>query len=130
MNVIRFNLPRDRLDAAPEEERTLFLLLGHFSNQVSLLGKWTAWCKADEAVSDIERKGQVAQAMMVLSLLAAKLNEGWELLQKQYFGSQISRHYARLIDAEGLDALKQLGRYFSADNAIRTCRHEYAFHYD
>jgi hypothetical protein len=62
--------------------------------------------------------------------LAAKLNEGWEMLQRQYFGSGLSRNYAPNLAQEAQEALKKLGRYFGAENVIRACRDQYAFHYD
>jgi len=130
MIAYRFNIDRKRLDSAPEEERTLFLMLGHFSNQSAVLGKWVAWCGPCEGLSELERKGRVAQSMMVMTLLAAKLNEGWELLQKQFFGSGVSKEYAAKLDEEAQGSLKELSRYFGRENAIRVCRDEYAFHYD
>ncbi len=129
MRVFRFNLPREKLDAVAEEERTLFLLLGHFSNQAAILGRWVCWCAKEAEVSEVERKGRFAQIIMTLTLFAAKLNEGWELLQKQYFASKLSKTYAPLLPNDATDALQELGKYFGADNAVRRCRNEYAFHY-
>jgi hypothetical protein len=37
MEIHRFIVPRDKLDAASEDERILFLLLGHFANQAATL---------------------------------------------------------------------------------------------
>lgn len=131
MIAYRFNIDRKRLDDAPEDERTLFLMLGHFANQSAILGKWAAWAgQGGEEPPELERKGRVAQSIMVLTLLAAKLNEGWELLQKQYFGSGVSKEYSPILEKGAHDALRELGRYFGRDNAIRACRDQYAFHYD
>ena len=130
MIAYRFCIERKLLDAAPENERALFLMLGHFSNQSAILGKWVAWCGPVDGLSELESKGRVAQAMMVITLLAAKLNEGWELLQKQFFGSGVSKEYAAKLEIGAQGALKELGRYFGKENVIRTCRDEYAFHYD
>jgi hypothetical protein len=130
MIAYQYKIDRKQLDGAPEEERTLFLMLGHFANQSAILGKWVNWVGPVEGQSGLERKGRAAQSILVLTLLAAKLNEGWELLQKQYFGAGVSKDYARKLDAEASDSLKELGRYFGQDNAIRTCRDQYAFHYD
>ena len=125
-----FKLDRKKLDAAPEAERTLFLMLGHLANQATILGKWVVWSQAKEGASDLERKGCAAQSVMALSLLSAKLNEGWGLLQKHYYGTGISKIYDPKLEAGARDALKELGRYFGNENAVRRCRDEYAFHYD
>jgi hypothetical protein len=130
MIAYHFKIDRKRLDDAPEDERTLFLMLGHFANQAAILGKWAAWANAGEVKSELEKKGRVAQSIMVMTLLAAKLNEGWELLQKQYFGAGVSKVYAPELEQGAEDAVKELGRYFGKNNAIRTCRDQYAFHYD
>lgn len=130
MIAYRFNIDRKKLDAAQEEERTLFLMLGHFANQCAILSKWVAWCGPRDGMPELEAKGRVAQSMMVLSLLAAKLNEGWELLQKQFFASKVSREYASKLEKDAQEALRDLGHYFGKDNAINTCRNEFAFHYD
>jgi hypothetical protein len=129
MQMYRWTLPRDKLDAMPEEERTLFLSLGHFLNQAAILGKWINWCSAADGASEVERRGASAQSMLVLSLFAAKLNEGWELLQKQYFASKLSKDYTGALEKGALDSLEKLKRYFSSDNILKTCRNEYAFHY-
>src|SRR5689334_15230451 len=80
MEIHQFAIARSRLDQVEPQERTAFLLLGHFMNQAAILSKWGAWCKPYEAANGIERDGRVAQSMLVLSSLAAKLNEGWELV--------------------------------------------------
>jgi hypothetical protein len=36
----RFNIDRKSLDGAPDQDRTFFLMLGHFANQSAILGKW------------------------------------------------------------------------------------------
>src|SRR5437870_4539196 len=109
MKAYRVTLARDKLDAVAEEERTLFLLLGHFINQAAILGKWVGWCSNGSPKAAMEKKGRTAQSIMTLSLFAAKLNEGWELLQQQYFGSKLSKEYSSLLDADALGALKNLG---------------------
>jgi hypothetical protein len=130
MKFYQFKIDRKRLDDALENERTLFLILGHFANQSAILGKCVAWCAPNEVGFELERKGRIAQSMLVLTLLAAKLNEGWELLHKQYFASGVSKEYAAKLAKDAREALDGLGRYFGKDNALHTCRNEYAMHYD
>lgn len=130
MDVFRFQLERETLDAVPAAERTLFLLLGHFANQAAILGKWANWCSHFENLSNVEYKGRVAQSLFVLTLLSGKLCEGWELLQSCFFGNALSKIYEPKLSDDARQGLQELKGYFGKDNLLRKVRNEYAFHYD
>jgi hypothetical protein len=73
----------------------------------------------------------VTQSLLVLSVFSAKLNEGWELVRKQYYGTGVNKMYASLLKAPARESLKELARYFNNGAAnLRRIRDEYAFHYD
>lgn len=130
MEIFRFTLGWDQLDKVPEDQRVLALMLGKLLNDICILGKLLNWVKIDEKEIDVERHGRAAQVFMLLTFLAGKLVEGWELLGAQYFKPRLSATYHPLLGKEGQQALDDLKAYFSKDNALRTARRQHAFHYD
>jgi hypothetical protein len=130
-------MDRSVLDKVPDEERTAFLMIGHFANQLAILSKWACCCDAKAETSKLgkeafalEQGGCYAQWLLVTSLLTGKLAEGWDLLQKEYFGRKLSRQYDADLHVEVAEALRSLKRYFSSSNLVRTARNRFAFHYD
>ncbi len=51
------------------------------------------------------------------------------MLQRDYFGSKLSRKYDNSLDQIGKTSLNDIKQYFGKSNLITTIRNEYAFHY-
>jgi hypothetical protein len=66
---------------------------------------------------------------MIAKLLAGKLHEGWQLMQKAYFGSKLSLELAPLLAESTRQELIDLKAYFSKPNLIYTVRNTFSFHY-
>jgi hypothetical protein len=67
---------------------------------------------------------------MLLRLLVGKLNEANILVDKSYFGTQLSRDYGPVLDQTSLAAIKSIRRYFaSSGNLVHRVRNAVAFHY-
>jgi hypothetical protein len=130
MEMFKFTLGWEQLDKVPEDERVLALMLGKLFNDISILGKLLLWVRVDENEIDIERHGRAAQMFMLLTFLAGKLVEGWELLGVQYFKTKLSATYHPWLGEAGQHTLDELKAYFSKDNVLRTTRRQHAFHYD
>ena len=113
----------------PENERVLFLLLGHLANELSVLKKVFYFCGHLEAEEKWQSRANKAQALVMARVLIGKLCEGWELLQRHFFRNGLSKIYEPLFGAEEQKALSNLKRYFGRDNLIRNVRNSFSFHY-
>ena len=131
MQMFRFDLDWSTLDATPEEERTLALMLGKLHNELNILGNLVASFSVKDDEIALEREGRAAQSFMFMTILAGRLHEGWNLLQKQYFRNSICKKYDLLIGNKSYLALGELKAYFSSGNrALNIVRNRYAFHFD
>lgn len=132
MTIYQVRFSKTELSKLPEDEQIFLLQLTHFLNEISMLHKCLVMSGNGLGTSnDIERQGQVALALFFLRLLAGKLKEGWEMLQKGYFGSKsrLSQYYESELPPIGRDSLKKLKQYFARENAINFIRDELSFHY-
>ena len=129
MKGFEINTPKSELDKMPEAERTLFLLLGHLANELSILKKLFFFCGHSEAEEKWRRRANNAQALVMARVLIGKLWEGWELLQRYFFGNTLSKIYQPLLEVEEQKALSNLKKYFGKDNLIKNVRNSFSFHY-
>jgi hypothetical protein len=124
-----FVLTRAHLDAIPEEERTLLVLLAHAANELSVLTKLFHFASVGTAEVPVLVEAKHAQALVLGRVLTGKLYECWNLLRTAFYGNQLSRVYVPLLDEEGRNAIAELGRYFGRANLIENVRNNFAFHY-
>jgi len=131
MKLLRFNIPKSKLDAIPENEQVFFIQLTHFLNELNILQKCVIISSNGMAsLNTVERRGQVSQAQFFIRTLAGKLNEGWKMLKKDFFNTHLSKKYEKVLSQVGKDSLSELKRYFSRKNNINLIRKKFAFHYD
>ena len=93
-----------KLRIVPEHERTLFVLLGHVVNEINVLNKTFYLATQFEEEPRWRVHAHISQSLVFARALVGKLNEGWELLQKGYFNSQLSREYDKHLDSHIGDA--------------------------
>lgn len=129
MRVYNAKIRKDALLGVPENERSFFLSLAHFANEINALQKLVLWSWDFSSQNPAVVKGQMALSFMLLKLLAGKLKEGNELLRMTFYGSSASRDYEPLLSKEAQEALSEIKRYFGRDNLIHQVRKKYAFHY-
>lgn len=130
IRIERIVLTKTHLAAIPEQERNLFVLLGHAANEINILSKLLHFASSSDPRTQLHAQAEQAQTNLIGSLLAGKVYELWNLLQAGYYKSEISRDYDPLLDGDTRAALEAMGRYFSRKNLIARVRNEYAFHYE
>lgn len=84
---------------------------------------------SDTKAEGLEKKAMVAQAMIVIRLYIGKVFEAWRMLERDYFGSQLSRSLDTTLDAEGRKSLQALKTYFGRKNLLSSIRNDFSFHY-
>lgn len=127
MKIEKITITRNQLNLLPEKERVFFVQLGHFANELSVLIKLLVF---SENKSDIEvvKKAYFMQESIVVRLSAGKLFEGWQLLQKNYFATKLSKKYDKILPINGQKVLSNLKKYFGTKNVIADIRNNFSFH--
>jgi hypothetical protein len=130
MTVYLTKLDKAVLDTILPDERSLFLSLAHLANEIRALQKLFLWSNNFTSNNDAETKGQTTLSLMIVKLLAGKLNEGHKLLKVGYFDLPIEFDYQVNISSEAKDAIANIRLYFNnRNNVIRNVRNRQAFHY-
>jgi hypothetical protein len=125
----RIELTGDQLASIPETERRMLILIAHAFNELNILSKIFHYAASAEATDPILLGAENAQALVLARVITGKIYECWQLLQKTFFGSALSKTYYPELDAATIASLDALKRYFNRDNAIAAMRNEFAFHY-
>jgi len=129
VRIHHVTLTRPQLDAIPETERRLLVLMAHASNELSILSKLFHFSARSSAKNPILMQAENAQALVLGRVLTGKIYECWNLLQSAFFGTALSKAYVPQFDEEASQALDEVKRYFGRGNLIETVRNKHAFHY-
>lgn len=113
----------------PEEERRLFLALAHVANEIKGFQKLLLWSSDFQEEDETLVKGRIALSLQLLRVLAGKLNEGYDVVQKHFLSNRASSRYRKILTREGEVALNKLKRYFGKKSLVNRLRNSYAFHY-
>lgn len=128
MDVYEVRITKKELQSLPDAERILVLQFGHVCNELSFLNKLLLMV-SDTKTEGLERKAMVAQAMIVIRLYIGKVFEAWRMLERDYFGSQLSRSLDTKLSPEGKSSLDALKVYFGKKNLLSSIRNDFSFHY-
>ena len=128
MDVYEIKITKAQLQSLPEAERVLVLQFGHVCNELSFLNKLLLMV-SDTKTDSLEKKAMVAQAMIVIRLYIGKVFEAWRMLERDYFGSQLSKSLEATLDAEGKNSLQAIKTYFGKKNLLSSIRNNFSFHY-
>jgi len=123
-------IPKEKLGLIPANERSLFILLGHLHNDITILMKLLESIIETKTSIQVEKEGNLTQRLLILKTMIGKLNEGWELIKKGFYGSKISFEYEPLLSEKEKKVLNSLKKYFSKKNIVNNIRNSFAFHYD
>jgi hypothetical protein len=131
MTVFRAKLKKEKLLEIPEIERNLFISLAHLQNEIRFSLYGVVWTHDFSSENEAIVQSQIAFNFFYLRILAGKLHEGWQLLQKHFFSNQtLSIEFNSNGSEEARNALKELKKYFSKKNAISEIRNNLSFHYN
>jgi hypothetical protein len=130
MQLHHFQLTRKQLDAIPEAERTLIVLLAHAANELSVLAKLLHFSSISLGDHSLLVEARNAQFLTLSRLLAGRIYECWKLLQSAFFQTRLSKSYEPKFDEQARDALEALKKYFGRTNLIENVRNKFAFHYE
>ncbi|MDT5121899.1 MAG: hypothetical protein QOC96_1381 [Acidobacteriota bacterium] len=129
MEIRVISIPKLKLDKIPELERAFYLHIGHLRNEVAMLHKLLWWNNNNPTDHSVLESTNVAQGFMLVRIIAGKLWEGWDLVQKSYFKSKVSLLVDPKLPLRSKKALNELKSYFGKANIIAMIRNQFAFHY-
>ncbi len=128
MDVYDIKITKSQLQSLPEAERILVLQFGHVCNELSFLNKLLI-VVSDTNTKGLEKKAMAAQSMIVVRLYIGKVFEAWRMIQRDYFGSRLSKTLDTELDEEGKKSLEALKTYFGRNNLLSSIRNNFSFHY-
>jgi len=129
MKVYEIPISQQQLHSIPSDERLFFIQIGHLANELSTLNRLLLFVSDTTGTTEVEKRARNSQALLLVRLCLEKLFEGWQMLQRDYFGSKVSKEYGGLLDESGKNSLNEIKRYFSKNNLIKDIRDNFAFHY-
>jgi hypothetical protein len=130
--VFRIPLTKAHLDQIPHDERVFYLMAGQLSNDVNILTKLVWFAFNQHMTTDgVVKEAALSQTLLLIKLLAGKLYEGHSLIAKSFSGKKLYQKYKDYLNADGLDGLQRINRYFgNPDNVVKKIRHWFAFHFE
>lgn len=130
MKVFHARLSIEGLNQLPSADRKLFFALANLQNEIRFLLRIIQWSADYSSPNEAVVHGQFALNFFNVKLLAGKLREGYEILNKFYFPEKdLVLRFQDKANPETLDALKELKRYFSKGNLLHEVRNNFAFHF-
>lgn len=120
---------KPKLDSIPADVRVLFVHIGHLRNEIMMLQKLVWASQQYTTIDEIKISMRAYQSLMLTRLLSGKLNEGWILLTKSYFGTKLSQSYEQSLDTSGRESIAKLKGYFGKQGLMHEIRNKFAFHY-
>jgi hypothetical protein len=128
MEVSRISVSKDGLRAMPKAERTLLLLMGHASNQITALARVLDFYRRNTPSSDAERDINSAQYHMFARFLIGVLFEGWLLIERRLLKGKLGKEYIPQLEDPPREALNALKRQFGG-SILAKLRNDVAFHH-
>jgi hypothetical protein len=117
------------LDAAPEDERILHLMFGQLANDLNILTKILMYATNEfEDRTELSARANNAISILLIKQLAGRLNEGWNLIKKQF--NPLYKKYEAELSDDSKQKLQELKNYFDRTNVVNKIRNQSAFHSD
>jgi len=130
MKLLKVEIPKSKLCLIPENERIFFVLFGALLNDLSMFQKFMIFSTNSGTTNRVVRAAQNMQTLSLVRFQIGILSEGWQLLQKNYFGTRVSKEYEPLLSEPASEGLENLKRYFGRnENWMCSIRNRFCFHY-
>jgi hypothetical protein len=129
VEVYKIALPKDKLMAMPERERSLMMLLGYAANQINFFTKLVVLSSNKDGPTEMEQKLSGGQTQMSLRVLIGVLNEAWELVRKRFLGAPFGKDYQPLLDERGKEALARMNKRTGKGSLLADLRSSWIFHH-
>lgn len=129
LDILRIPITKSDLLKMPVAERSLFLLLGHASNQVNALWKMVIIATNPTNRDPVEERVSGAQTQILVRLLIGVMREALKLVEKRFLGSPVGKQFVPLLDAQAGQALDRLKQRFKGPDMLVVIRDNFSFHH-
>lgn len=130
MRIYSAKLPKGHLTRLPEADRSLFLLLGHVSNEINVLQKLMLMMRQDDPPSRVVDIVEAGQVMIIMRILVAKLHEAYRVFNERVQGdAAIRERYNVRGEWSGRELLRELNARFKQGSLLTRIRDKLASHY-
>jgi hypothetical protein len=129
IDILRMRFAKAEFAKMSQEERGLFLLLGHGSNQVSVLWKLVIATTNRSPSDPVDERVSAAQTQILIRLTIGVLWEAWRLIEARLLSSPLGKEVVPALDPPSRAALESLKKRFGASGMIAAVRNSYAFHH-
>lgn len=127
--ITRIALPKEQLQKLTAVERSLFLLLGHASNQINSLWKLIIVVTNESSTNPVEQKVAAAQTQIFVRLTIGIMREALKLIEKRFLGSPLGKEYGPRLSPQAKEALDRIKKRFGAPDKFVVIRDNFAFHH-
>jgi hypothetical protein len=118
LDILRLPMTKDILGKMTPDERGLFLLLGHASNQVNALWKVVIIATNDTPENLIDQRVSGAQTQIFARLTIGAMHEAWLLIERGLLKSKANREWVSSLDHEAQAGLDRLKKRFGVSNPL------------
>jgi hypothetical protein len=129
LDILRLGVTKELLRSMAMEERTLFLALGHASNQVNALWKLVIVLTNGDTDDPVKQRLEGAQTQVFVRLTMGAMWEAWRLVEDRFLKRSLGREFVPLLDGPASEALDRLKKRFGKGSGLSTVRNNFAFHH-
>ncbi len=116
MRIAVYKIPVVALDKLPDSERNILLSLMLAHNELGTLNKLLLFSLKEILEDALGQLSHSTQTFLILKLMAGKLHETWNLVQKYYVKKKLDLQYYSSLDDLAKDAYQKLKAYFEPRN--------------
>jgi hypothetical protein len=125
MQIHRAKLPKWHLERFPEADSSLFLLLGHISNEINVLQKLMLMLRRGDPPAHLVDIVEAGQVMIIMRILIAKLHEAYLVFNERVQGDPaMCDRYGIRVYWSGRELLMELNARFKCGSPITQIRQE------
>lgn len=129
VDIYPVRLPKEALDAAPENERLFHFLAGQAANDLNILSKLLLANSNDpEDASEPEKAASATIGLFLIRQMTSRIYETWKTFSTHY--PAIYRAYEGKWSQECEDAWASITGYFNAKSLIARVRTKVGYHAD
>jgi hypothetical protein len=97
LKITRVALPKEQLQKLTAGERSLFLLLGHASNQINTLWKLIIVATNEGTKDPVDEKVSAAQTQIFVRPLIGIMREALKLIEKRFWEVRLEKSTFRAL---------------------------------
>jgi hypothetical protein len=129
IEVYRMRLAKADLSKLEPSQRNALLLLGHASNQLTVLLKTLHFSLNNDVGDEVQQSVAAGQSQILLRLLVGLVFETWDMLRERIIEAALFERYQESLSELGRDVHDELKSHFEQSSLIIQIRNNLSYHY-